>query len=102
MRPDPRTGANFCVVRELLSPAGMQWDPCYPVLFRRKCAGHVFASAVLLPPRNGILEASQTHVCSLMHTLGIRSATLRLQELAKMFKRKQQIRFPEFKFQRRK
>jgi hypothetical protein len=106
MLPDPRTCANFCVIRELLSPAGMQWDPCYPVLFRRKCVGHVFASAVLLPPRNGILEASQTHVCSLMNTFVIRfaigSATLRLQELFKMFKRTQQIRFPEFKLQPRK
>ena len=29
---------------------GVQWNPRYPVLFRLKCVGHVFASAVLLPP----------------------------------------------------
>ena len=74
MRPDPRTDANFCVIRELLSPAGMQWDPCYPVLFRRKCVGHVFASAGLLPPRHVMLEESQTRVCSLMNTYVIRFA----------------------------
>jgi hypothetical protein len=71
------------------------------VLFRLKRVGHVFASVVLLPPRNGILEASKANVCSLMNTYPMRfaigSPLPRLQELSKMFKRVQQMPHQKFK-----
>jgi hypothetical protein len=106
MRPDPRSCANFRVIRELLSPAGVQWDPLYPVLFRLQSVGQVFPSVVLLLPHKRILEASKTNVCSLMNTFAIGfafdSAIPQLQELSKMFKRVQQVRSRECKLQPRK
>jgi hypothetical protein len=106
MRHNPRSCTNFPVIRELLSPAGVQWNPQCPVLFRLKCVGHVFASVVLLPPRKRILEASKTNVCSLVNTFAYQFATgdaiLQLQLIPTMFNREQPTRSHEFKVRPRK
>src|ERR1700722_19769233 len=38
-RPDPRSCAYFRAIRKLFSPAGVQWDPLFPVMFRLKSVG---------------------------------------------------------------
>ena len=71
MRHNPRSCTNFRVIRELLSPAGVQWNPQCPVLFRLKCVGHVFASSVLLPPRKRILMSIEGECLFTCEHLGI-------------------------------
>jgi hypothetical protein len=69
-------------------------------------AVRVFASVVLLPLRNYILEGPETNVCSLMNTFAFLfvsvDAVLGLQYVSEMFKRVQQARSNEFKLRLRK
>jgi hypothetical protein len=62
--------------------------------------------AVLLPPNKHILVAPMANVCSLMNTFAIRfgneNPILPVQELSKLFKRVQQMRFQSSKLPSRK
>lgn len=64
----PRRCADFCVIREQLSLAGVQRNPRTPLLFKLELMGLVFVPVSLSPPHNDILVAVKTEVCSLVNT----------------------------------
>src|SRR4029077_10990695 len=70
---DPLRGVArlLVLIRGLVAPAGVQRNLRCLVLFSLTLCGFVFASALLVPDNNDILEAAKRNVCSLMYTVGL-------------------------------